>query len=164
MKKLILMITMFAFTGIANAQSTMDGEALVPDNGVEFYIAAGLSLGNSTDLTFGESSYASLEFGLMKGNWALGLVVGRGNNDFRVQDDITNYCWEIKNAVYFPIGDSDMDFYALFGVGNYVATPTIFIEYGGGFSYMPTDHIGLFMQASNWDNGWYVTQGLSYSF
>lgn len=132
--------------------------------GLDFYVAAGLSIGNTGAGTFAGTSYPSVEFGFMKGNWALGLVGGRGSNDFSTQDRASNYWWEIKNAVYFPIAKSDMSAYALFAVGNYISTKTVFIEYGAGFSYMPTDHLGLFIQASNWDGLWYVTPGLSYSF
>lgn len=157
MKKLILIaITMFAFIGTSNAQD----ESL----GLDWYAATGLSIGNSGDNTFASTSYPSVEFGFMRGNWALGLVAGRGSNDFSSSDEIGNYWWSIKNAAYFPIGDSDMDAYALFAVGNYMSTSAIFIEYGAGFSYMPTDHLGLFIQASNWDGLFYVTPGFSYTF
>ena len=155
-KSILIAITMFAFIGMTNAQEEKSG--------VDFYAATGLSIGNSGASTFAATSYPSLEFGFMKGNWALGLVGGRGSNDFSTQDNISNYWWSIKNAAYFPIGNSDMDAYALFAVGNYMSTKTIFIEYGAGFSYMPTDHIGLFIQASNWDNLWYITPGFSYNF
>lgn len=162
MKKFILIaMTLFAFTSVTNAQDTT---SVVEKSGVDFYLAGCLSIGNSGNSTFAATSYPSLEFGFMKGNWALGLVAGRGSNDFSTKDHISNYWWSIKNAVYFPVGKSDMDFYALFAVGNYMSTKTVFIEYGGGFSYMPTDHLGLFIQASNWDGLWYVTPGLSYSF
>ena len=162
MKKVILIaLTMFAFIGASNAQSDT---ASVESSGVDFYAAGCLSIGNSVLSTFASTSYPSLEFGFMKGNWALGLVVGRGSNDFSTQGNASNYWWSIKNAAYFPIGDSEMDAYALFAVGNYMSTKTVFIEYGVGFSYMPTDHLGLFIQASNWDELWYVTPGLSYTF
>mgnify|MGYP001079206286 CR=1 FL=1 len=166
MKKFILItMTMFAFIGFTNAQGTMDGAPVEAESsGLDFYVAGGLSIGNSGANTFAATSYPSLEFGFMKGNWALGLVAGRGSNDFSAKDDIANYWWSVKNAAYFPIGNSDMDFYALFAVGNYMSTKQVFIEYGGGFSYMPTDHLGLFIQASNWDGLFYITPGLSYSF
>jgi hypothetical protein len=167
MKKFVLIvITMFAFIGASNAQydvSNMDTTTTEPVV-IDFYVAGGLSIGNSGGSTFSATSYPSLEFGLMRGNWALGLVAGRGSNDFSSKDYINNYWWSIKNAVYFPVGNSDMDFYALFAVGNYMSTKTVFIEYGGGFSYMPTDHLGLFIQASNWEKNWYITPGISYSF
>ena len=159
MKKVILIaLIMFASVGITNAQDTTS------TSGVDFYAATGLSIGNSGSSTFASTSYPSVEFGFMKGNWALGLVAGRGSNDFSTADDISNYWWSIKNAAYFPVGDSDMDAFVLFAVGNYASTKTVFIEYGAGFSYMPTDHLGLFIQASNWDGFWYITPGLSYSF
>jgi hypothetical protein len=165
MKKLILTFTMIAFTGIAISQGTMDGQPIAAtDNEAEFYAAAGLSIGNSGGSDFASTSYPSIEFGMMKGQWAIGLVGGRSSNDYSHADVASNYWWSIKNAVYFPVPNSDIDLYALFAVGNYVSTKTVFIEYGGGFSYMPTDHLGVFIQASNWDNYWYITPGISYSF
>jgi len=156
MKRLLLIIALFTFAGTASAQDD--------SKGVDFYAAAGLSIGNSGNSTFAATSYPSIEFGMMKGNWALGLVAGRGSNDFSTADNISNYWWSLKNAAYFPIGKSDLDAYMLFSVGNYMNTSQWFIEYGGGFSYMPTDHLGLFIQASNWDRFWYITPGISYTF
>jgi len=162
MKKILIAVIALAFSTVSMAQAVDSTET--KSNGVDFYVAAGLSIGNSGASTFSATSYPSIEFGFMKGNWTLGLVAGRGSNDFSSADHISNYWWSIKNAAYFPIGKSDMDAYALFAVGNYISTKTVFIEYGVGFSYMPTDHLGLFIQGSNWDGIWYITPGLSYSF
>ena len=169
MKRLVLItLTVFAFTVFSNAQYDKDysDTTSVIEGGktLDWYIAGCLSVGNSSGSTFAETSYPSIEVGFMKGRWALGLVLGRGSNDFSSKDHISNYWWSIKNAVYFPIGKSDIDFYALFAIGNYMSTKNLFIEYGGGFSYMPTEHLGLFIQASNWDGYWYITPGISYSF
>ena len=167
MKKIILIIiAMFAFIASSNAQSNNSyTDSIVKEKTkIDWYVATGLSIGNSGASTVSETSYFSLEVGFMSGNWALGLVVGRGNNAFKKNDNIENYCWSIKNAVYFPISNSNIDFYTLFVIGNYISTKTLFIEYGGGISYMPTEKIGLFIQASNWEGYWYVTPGISYSF
>ena len=159
MKRILVAVIALVMCVSVSAQETEK-----KGSGLDWYAAAGLSIGNSGASDFASTSYPSVEFGFMKGNWALGLVAGRGSNNFSTADQASNYWWSIKNAAYFPIGDSDMDAYALFAVGNYMTTKTVFIEYGAGFSYMPTDHLGLFIQASNWDGLWYITPGLSYSF
>jgi len=162
MKRVILIaLTMFAFIGTSNAQDTMDGSS-VEKSGVDVYVAAGLSMSNTYDTTFAYASYPSIELGIMKNNWSLGLVAGRGNNVYSVKDDISNYWWEVKTALSFPVGK--FSGYGLLGIGNYMSTKRMFIEYGAGFSYMPTDHIGIFSQVSNWDGTWYITPGLSYTF
>jgi len=162
MKKVILIaLTMFAFIGTSNAQSTCCSKDTV-NSGVDVYVAAGLSMSNTYDTTFAYTSYPSIEVGIMKNNWSLGLVLGRGNNVFRTKDDISNYWWEVKTALSFPMGK--FSGYGLLGIGNYMSTKRLFIEYGVGFSYMPTDHIGIFSQVSNWDGVWYITPGISYTF
>jgi hypothetical protein len=126
-----------------------------------FYISAGLSISNSHDTTFSYSSYPALEFGFMRENFSLGLVAGRSNLSGFRQDEISNYWYELKAAVYVPIGK--FDGYALLGIGNYIATKQVFIEYGLGVAYA-WDHWGVFAQASNWDGTWYATPGVSYTF
>jgi hypothetical protein len=167
MKKFILIaITLFAFTGFTNAQSTTDGAPAenTESSGVDFYVATGLSVGNSAGSTFTMTSYPSVEFGMMKGNFALGLVGGRMDLDFGGSNSADNYWMSLKTAYYFPIGDSNIDGYGLLAIGNYLSTEQIFIEYGVGASYCFDSGLGLFGQASNWDGFWYITPGISYSF
>jgi len=156
MKKILL------FAAIAFSLSATAQEATEEKPGTDFYMATGLSVGNSGGSTFGATSYPSVEVGLMRGDWALGLVAGRSHNDYSVADVTENYWMEVKTAAYFPIGDN-LDGYGLLGIGNYMSTETVFIEYGAGFSYS-FGKLGTFVQASNWDGFWYVTPGLCYSF
>lgn len=160
MKKVILIaLTMFAFIRVSNAQDTTN-----TGSGLDFYVAAGVSVGNSGAATFSQTSYPSMEVGVMKGNFALGLVGGRGSFDFKGDDVTENYWMSLKTAVYFPIGISNIDGYGLLAVGNYLSTEQIFIEYGVGMSRAFDSGFGLFGQASNWDGIWYITPGLSYCF
>ncbi len=156
-KSILIMITMFAFIGMASAQTTTEEKK----SEVGFYLSAGLSMSNTYDTTFAFSSYPSIEFGLMKNNWSLGLCGGRGSLSGFDNDDISNYWWEVKTALSFPIGN--FSGYGLLGIGNYMSTSRVFVEYGAGFSYS-WNKFGVFSQVSNWDNTWYVTPGISYSF
>ena len=160
MKKVILIaLTMCAFIGTSNAQDTNN-----TSSGLDVYVAAGVSIGNSGESTFNQTSYPSAEVGIMKGNFALGLVGGRGSFDFEGEDVAENYYLSLKTAVYFPIGNSKIDGYGLLAVGNYLSTNQVFIEYGIGMSRAFDSGFGVFGQASNWDGIWYVTPGLSYCF
>jgi len=132
-----------------------------PSSKASLYGAAGLSIGNTGDATFAETSYPSLELGVMKGNRSLGLVLGRSNNDFDGEEEFSDYWWELKTAFSFPVGD--VSGYALLGLGNYLATKRLFIEYGAGVS-CSWDGFSIFGQASNWDGSWYLTPGVMYGF
>ena len=125
------------------------------------YAATGLSISNSYDTTFAYSSYPSIEVGLMKNNFSLGLVAGRSNLSGFKHDAANNYWYELKSAVSFPIGK--LSGYGLLGIGNYMTTQRFFVEYGVGFSYS-FNKWSVFSQASNWDGTWYVTPGLCYTF
>ena len=131
MKKFILIaITMFAFIGTSNAQNTMDGESIKGDSGLDFYAAAGLSIGNSGNSTFAATSYPSLEFGF-KSTLSDGKLILNGayyNMDWTdyqtstFNTDITAVAYtenvgnaEIKglelNAVYSPNDTTSLTFY-----------------------------------------------------
>lgn len=127
----------------------------------DFYLSAGLSVSNTRDTSFAYSSYPSLEAGFMKGNFSLGLVVGRSNLSGFKQDITRNYWYELKGALYVPVGKFNA--YGLAGIGNYLSTSQFFIEYGIGASYA-FNKFGVYAQASNWDGTWYVTPGVSYTF
>lgn len=129
--------------------------------GVTPYVAAGLSMTNSTD--FKLASYPSIEAGVMVNNMSFAGVFGRNNLSKMAPESIENYWCEAKVAYAFPLGW--VDGYGVFGVGTYFGTSgSLFIEYGGGISKSFTDHFGAFIQVSNWDGVTYLTPGLSVSF
>ena len=125
------------------------------------HIASGLSVSNTGDASFKETSYFSAEFGLTKGALSLGLALGRSDNDYTDQDTLMNYWWEIKTALAVPVDSFSV--YGLLGLGHYLSTERVFIEYGIGVSHS-WDPLSFFAQVSNWDGLWYVTPGLSYTF
>lgn len=160
MKKLFLILIAVLATTVATAQTSCCKKDSA--SGVDYYVSAGLSISNNGDTTFSYTSYPSIEFGVMKNNFSLGLVVGRGNF-VRTGgvDYFSNYWTEVKAAVYVPVGNFNA--YGLLGVGSYFEDRGIFVEYGAGFAYS-FNKLGVFAQASNWDSYWYVTPGISYTF
>lgn len=125
-----------------------------------YYVSVGVSITNTKSSTFAKTAYPSIEFGGMYDNFGLGLVAGRGNFDFK-GDAIQNYWYELKTSFNQPIGPVNV--YGLFGVGNYISTNQIFIEYGVGMS-VNIKKYGIFVQSSNWDGIDYVSTGLTYNF
>jgi len=164
MKKLILIVTaIFAFIGVSNAQCDMSTkDTTAKESGIDFYVSAGVSMSNGAGEKFSYTSYPSVELGIMKNNFSLGLVVGRGNF-VRTGglDYFSDYWAELKTALYIPVGNFNT--YGLIGIGSYFESNKMFIEYGVGFSYS-FKKIGVFSQVSNWDGAWYVTPGVSYTF
>ena len=148
----VLMSVFHSYT--AKAQ---DADHSTPD----LYIASGLSISNTEDLTFGERSYPSIELGLFTDGITLALVTGRSSNDYNSEENLSNYWWEVKTAVSIPT--KSFDIYGLLGVGNYFSTSRLFIEYGVGFS-RTLGKFSYFAQVSNWDNLWYITPGFAYTF
>ena len=151
MKNLILTLLLFVATSAA----------LFGQSKISYYTSVGLSISNSADTTFSYSSYPSIEFGGMYDNIGVGLVVGRSNLSGFKSDVISNYWYEIKTSASKNIGSASA--YALFGVGNYISTKRVFVEYGAGISYT-AGSFSFFTQASNWDGYWYVTPGITYNF
>ena len=157
----ILMIMVLMFTAFSYAQTSNDSISV--DKG--FYAAAGLSIGNSNGSNFQSTSYPSVEVGFYRDNLSFGLVAGRSDlaafgQEFK-GDNISKYWYEGKTAVSVPMSDS-VSGYALFGVGNYVNTSRIFIEYGFGVS-TKVNRLTYFVQYSNWDGYNYVTPGISFN-
>jgi len=142
------------------ARADADADADI-DIDAGFYAAMGLSIGNRGDASFGETTYPSAEVGVMRGAGSLALVVGRADNDFSEDEELSDYWWEVKVALSAPVGTFGI--YGLLGIGNYLGTSQQFIEYGVGMS-RSWDSLSVFAQASNWDGVWYVTPGIMYSF
>lgn len=160
MKKILVLLTLM-ITAFVSAQEVESKES----SRLGVYGALGLSIGNSQGSDFEHTSYPSVEAGISKDNVTLGLAVGRSNladfgKEFKDTDNLSNYWYEAKTTVSQPIGVTNG--YLVFGLGNYINTSQIFIEYGVGISYMP-NKIGYFVQASNWDGVWYNSVGLSFN-
>lgn len=153
-KTIIILLSLFCTT-ITFAQENSDSK---PD----FYIAAGLSMSNTGDTTFAYSSYPSIEAGIMKNNLSLGLVLGRSNLQNIGENKAENFFYEIKSAVYLPL-DYNVSAYGIMGIGSYISTQRVFIEYGLGAT-IPVGKSAIFAQVSNWDGIWYLTPGWSYTF
>lgn len=128
---------------------------------VNKYVSLGLSLSNNTD--FNTGSYSSLEFGVVKHDVAVAIVLGRGNLDgaFKHSDVISNYFYELKVAPSFPIGKICGNI--VLGYGGYFNASHNFIEYGLGISYTHKK-IGYGVSFSNWDGIDYVSPSISFNF
>ena len=128
---------------------------------VNKYVSLGLSLSNNTDFSTG--SYSSLEFGIVKHDVAVAVVLGRGNLDgvFRSNDVLSNYFYEFKVAPSFPIGKVYGNI--ILGYGGYFDAKHNFIEYGLGVSYTHKK-IGYGVSFSNWDGVDYISPSITFNF
>ncbi len=155
MKKILLLLSLTLFSVTIKAQEKTKS--------INPYLSLGLSMSNSSD--FLAASYPSLELGLSGNYLSGGLIIGRGSlkGIGEKNDNISNYFYELKTNFSVPVNDK-INAFPLFGVGTYINTKYIFIEYGGGFTYMLTDKLFYSVQASNWDNLWYISQGLTFNF
>lgn len=148
MKKLLFILTMFMMTlGLAQEK----------ENKYSYYLATGLSVTNSDD--FANSSFVSVEAGVMRDNISAGVVIGRNNLEDIGKESFNDYWYEGKVAVSFPFGA--VDGYVLGGVGSYIDGGDVFVEYGAGVSKQ-ISNIGVFLQVSNWDAANYISTGVSF--
>jgi len=153
MKKILILAFSILLTTVTFGQET-EGNKVTP------YIAAGLSMTNTTD--FKAASYPSMEAGVMIDNISLAGVFGRNNLAEAKPEHIDNYWCEAKVAVSRPFGF--VSGYAVLGVGTYIGVNgSLFIEYGGGIA-KEFGSFGTFLQVSSWDGITYITPGFSVSF
>lgn len=163
---IFLSISLVSFTQIRTkigSQTDLDNSEALPSDSIKisYYLSAGLSVANTKGSTFAKTSYPSIEFGGMYDNFGLGVVIGRGNlADFN-KDIVQNYWYELKTSFTQPIGPISV--YGLFGLGNYISTNQLFIEYGIGMS-LPIRKYAIFIQSSNWDGIDYISTGVTYNF
>jgi len=124
------------------------------------YASIGISVTNSND--FKASSYTAIEGGIVKDNFAFGLILGRGNLSGMGgnEDHIQNYYSEVKATASYPIGILTGNF--ILGWGSYFNRHT-FIEFGGGISYCK-GKMGYGVTYSNWDGVNYITPCISFNF
>ena len=147
MKKIFTLVFAVLLTVVTFGQDT-EGPNCPTNFEVTPYVATGLSMTNSND--FKLASYPSMEVGFMFDNMTIAGVFGRNNLASTPKETINNYWSEVKVAYSFPLGW--VDGYGVFGVGTYFGTSgSLFIEYGGGITRSFNDHLGAFMQVSNWD-------------
>jgi len=158
MKKIISLCAILLITTSSFAQNDSTKTKLKP------YASIGVSIGHvdPSDANidnFHKASYPSIELGVMGDNLSLGAVVGCEN--MFVSSSSRGF-YELKAAISKPIGKCSA--YALFGVGAYMESKfNNFLEYGGGFSYMPSK-VGYFVQYSNWARTNYVSLGFTFGF
>lgn len=153
MKKLLLVLAVLMSTVVFSQEE-------VKESKITPYIAAGLSMTNSTDFT--ATSYPSMELGFMRDNVSVAGVFGRNNLAEAKPEHIDNYWCEAKVAVSTDFGY--VSGYGVLGVGTYIGTNgSLFIEYGVGIA-KEFGSFGTFIQVSNWDGITYLTPGFSVSF
>lgn len=160
MKKLILLLALAVGMTVTAQETAVD--SVSTKNQTSYYASVGVSMSNTTGTDFNHASYASVEAGINKGTMSYGLAVGRGNLADLKTDVIQNYWYEGKAYVNRPLGNSTL--FLVVGLGNYIDTSKIFIEYGAGFSTPLTSKVSFTGQATNWDSIFYVTPGLQYTF
>ena len=161
MKKLFFtLIALIALTVTAQAQETKNEKTN--------YVSASLSLANSVEgQSFNETTYASVEYGIVRKGVAYGLAVGRGqlNGDVTSNatgQDFRNYFWEVRVQPTFPLGSVTGS--VILGAGSYFATSDAgFIEYGVGVSKSYGD-LSYGLSYSNWNGVNYVTPSVSLAF
>jgi hypothetical protein len=160
MKKLFYVLFAFiALTVTAQAQETKKEKTN--------YVSASLSLANANGQTFSQSTYASVEYGIVRKSVMYGLAVGRGQLNGDVMSNTTgenfrNYFWQVRVQPTFSLGSVTGS--VILGAGSYFATSDAgFIEYGLGVSKSYGD-LSYGLSYSNWNGVDYVTPSVSYAF
>ena len=154
MKKIITLLVLICLLTAVSGQTDSTKTKLIP------YASIGLSIGhvdpNDANIdNFNKASFPSVEVGVMGNNISLGVVFGAEN---LFVSSTTRGFYELKTAISKPIGKCNG--YVLFGAGAFIEKGfNNFIEYGGGFSYVPK-RVGYYIQYSNWARTNYVTGGL----
>ena len=167
MKKLIILSLIFTTGSFLRAQQTLssnDGQKTHQNDSLEansatFYTSIGISVGNQGDNTFKNTSYLSIENGIMYKDFFGGIVLG--NSDLNLGKD--NYFYEGKAGYCFPIGI--LNGTTFFGIGSYFSIdPSVkrstFIEYGAGLSYT-YKKLSFGVCYSNWAGSDYVTPSVT---
>lgn len=153
------LIAFIALTVTAQAQETKKEKTN--------YVSASLSLANADGQAFSQSTYASVEYGIVRKGVMYGLAVGRGQLNGDVMSNTTgenfrNYFWEVRVQPTFPLGSVTGS--VILGAGSYFATSDAgFIEYGVGVSKSYGD-LSYGLSYSNWNGANYVTPSVSLAF
>ena len=133
-----------------NAQNKLNGA----------YGATGISISNGA--TFKDATFPWIEVGLDYEKFDVGLNLGRGSLNFK-DDDITQYYAELKGSTDI-VTFSTVKGYAICGVGTFLNTKQVFIEYGLGAGVTLTKKSVVTVQYSNWNKDNYVSFGIQTSF
>lgn len=157
------LIAFIALTVTAQAQETKKEKTN--------YVSASLSLANAgtgdNHQAFSQSTYASVEYGIVRKGVMYGLAVGRGQLNGDVMSNTTgenfrNYFWEVRVQPTFTLGSVTGS--VILGAGSYFATSDAgFIEYGLGVSKSYGD-LSYGLSYSNWNGVNYVTPSVSLAF
>lgn len=159
------LIAFIALTVTAQAQTQETNKSKLTQ-----YVSAGLSLipsDRTEGQTLANTSYASVEYGVVYKDVMYGLAVGRGQLAGTVSSntngqDLSNYFWEVRVQPTFPLGSVTGNL--ILGAGSYFGISGAgFVEYGLGVSKSYGD-ISYGLSYSNWDGINYVTPSVSYSF
>jgi len=155
MKKLFTIIALLIAT-VTFAQSEDSTQTKITG-----YASVSVSVTNGDN--FLNTSYGSVEGGIMCKNFGLGLVLGRGTlaGMGKSTDNIKNYFYEIKTSASYPIGILSGNI--ILGYGGYINTIHNFIEYGVGMSYS-VRKMGYGVTYSNWDGVNYITPCITLNF
>ena len=167
MKNIILIIGISLSSTCLRAQqklSSNSGQKIHMNDSLEantatFYTSIGISVGNQGDNTFKNTSYLSIENGIMYKDFFGGIVLG--NSDLNLGKD--NYFYEGKAGYCFPIGI--LNGTTFFGIGSYFSVdPSLkrstFIEYGAGLSYTHKK-VSFGVCYSNWAGSDYITPSVT---
>lgn len=151
MKKLFLLIAVILIVQNIYSQETQS----------KFLFFSGVSLSLSNGEPFSETSYPSIENGIMYKNVYGSVVIGRENLTFSEKDCIENYFYELKVGTTFPIGCVSGTVFG--GYGKYFSSLYNFIEFGAGISYT-YKKFSYGINYSNWNNVNYVTPSLTFNW
>ncbi len=162
MKKIIYTLLFSSLSHFLIAQ-TKSSDSTKSKLNIRPYVSIGLSIShvdpNDKNInSFDKASFPSIEAGIMGENISLGAVFGY---ESFVTSNARKF-YELKTSVSKSLGKCSV--YGLLGAGAYFEkTFNPFIEYGGGFSYMP-NKLGYYVQYSNWARTNYVSVGGMYAF
>ncbi len=126
---------------------------------IEFYASTFIATSSGND--FNQDSYTGIEAGIYVKNLAFGISTGCGNLKTISSDNASNYWFETKTYIYFPLGS--VKGFGVAGWGQYYNTSQSFIEYGGGLVYS-IKKFDVSLTVSNWDNQFYIAPGITYNF
>jgi hypothetical protein len=116
------------------------------------YVSLGVAISSDPDYVNGSSP--SIEVGVIKENVSFGLCIGRNTFDYKGDDKLSNYCYEVKGILNGSV---------ILGAGQYFKSSGTFIEYGFGLSY-DIKNISYGIAYSNFDRVDFISPSITYIF